>query len=323
MKHFTLIESFSQGKKTWRLLGLDGAPLVPFDLFAQALLRKSPINTRESYCRYVALFLDYLAEAGELLAETTDQVAFRKTQLVEVIDSFPDWMIAGLNGMTDMAKTLAARYPSPMVKGSTADLAMAAVKNHLPAVSAKKKQMFELQQALDDKLESEKHSVQDQEALEVERQRINEELTGWVVVEEILEAARARIASGADTRRWVVQKPEIIEQDLRRVAAPTEATQYVLARLAECVAYPTLDSPQVRSQFDMLRRQMAARLGRFKEAFDLKVPANPAQECAGLLRSLAGAYQLEYDDIVRLLSTDEHLAALPVAATKLMEIEHV
>ena len=195
--------------------------------------------------------------------------------------------------------------------------------DHLPAVAAKKKQMSELQQALADKLESEKHSAQDQEALEVERQRINEELTGWVVVEEILETARARIAEGADTRRWVVQKPEIIEQDLRRVVAPTEATQYVLARLAECVAYPTLDSPQVRSQFDMLRRQMAARLGRFKEAFDLKVPANPAQECAGLLRSLAGAYNLEYEDIVRLLSTDEHLAALPVAAAKLLEIEHV
>lgn len=96
-----------------------------------------------------------------------------------------------------------------------------------------------------------------------------------------------------------------------------------LARLAECTAYPTLDSPQIRSQFDMLRRQMSARLGRFKEAFDLKVPANPAQECAGLLRSLAGAYQLEYEDIVRLLSTDEHLAALPVAAAKLLEIEHV
>lgn len=195
--------------------------------------------------------------------------------------------------------------------------------DHLPAVAAKKKQMMELQQTLDDKLESETHSPQDQEAIEVERQRINEELTGWVVVEEILEATRERIASGADTRRWVVQKPEIIEQDLRRVVAPTEATQYVLARLAECTAYPTLDSPQIRSQFDMLRRQMSARLGRFKEAFDLKVPANPAQECAGLLRSLAGAYQLEYEDIVRLLSTDEHLAALPVAAAKLLEIEHV
>lgn len=195
--------------------------------------------------------------------------------------------------------------------------------DHLPAVAAKKKQMFELQQTLDDKLASEEHTAQDQEALEVERQRINEELTGWVVVEEILETARARIAEGADTRRWVVQKPEIIEQDLRRVAAPTEATQYVLARLAECAAYPTLDSPQIRSQFDMLRRQMAARLGRFKEAFDLKVPANPAQECAGLLRSLVEAYHLGYDDIVRLLNTDEHLAALPVAATKLLEIEHV
>ena len=121
MKHFTLIESFSQGKKTWRLLGLDGQPLAPFDLFAQALLRKSPVNTRESYCRHVALFLDYLAEAGELLAETTDQVAFRKTQLVDVIDSFPDWMIAGVNGVTDMAKTLAVRSI-----------------DHLPAVAAKK-----------------------------------------------------------------------------------------------------------------------------------------------------------------------------------------
>lgn len=145
MKHFTLIESFSQGKKTWRLLGLDGQPLAPFDLFAQALLRKSPVNTRESYCRHVALFLDYLAEAGELLAETTDQVAFRKTQLVDVIDSFPDWMIAGGSGVTEMAKTLAARYPSPMVKGATADLAMSAVKKFLKLSERIRRQLEELE----------------------------------------------------------------------------------------------------------------------------------------------------------------------------------
>ena len=297
------LEAVAQGQSDPRFIKADQVN----SRLAQSMRQDLPETLASYGC--VSLTLTEEGKSGmDVLTETGGRnAAFNKTEICPYGNNCPSDVLKMLKGLR---------------RCGLCPYAVRSI-DHLPAVAAKKKQMMELQQTLDDKLESETHSPQDQEAIEVERQRINEELTGWVVVEEILEATRERIASGADTRRWVVQKPEIIEQDLRRVVAPTEATQYVLARLAECTAYPALDSPQIRSQFDMLRRQMSARLGRFKEAFDLKVPANPAQECAGLLRSLAGAYQLEYEDIVRLLSTDEHLAALPVAAAKLLEIEHV
>jgi len=258
----------------------------------------------------VSLTLNEESKSGlDILKETGGcNAAFNKTEICPYGNTCPSDVLKNLKGMR---------------RCGLCPYAVRSI-DHLPAVAVKKKQMMELQQALDDKLAaSESYSPQDVEALEVERQRINEELTGWVVVEEVLEVVRARIAAGADDRRWVVQKPEIIEQDLRRVVAPTEATQYVLTRLSECAAYPTLESPQIRAQFDVLRRQLAARLGRFKEAFDLKIPQDPAQECVGLLRSVVEAHRLSYDDLVRMLSTDEHLAALPAATPKLLEIEHV
>lgn len=54
-------------------------------------------------------------------------------------------MMAGVNGITDMAKALAARYPSPMVKGATADLAMAGVKKFLKLSERIRRELEELE----------------------------------------------------------------------------------------------------------------------------------------------------------------------------------
>ncbi|MFS6652686.1 hypothetical protein, partial [Staphylococcus aureus] len=90
--------------------------------------------------------------------------------------------------------------------------------------------------------------------LEEERGRLCEELTGWILNEEVLETTRQRIADGQHNRQWIVLKPEIIERDLQRVTTPTSMTEYTLARLGECIAYPTMESPQIRARFDLLKR---------------------------------------------------------------------
>lgn len=196
--------------------------------------------------------------------------------------------------------------------------------DHLPAVSAKAKEFKEILDALTEKLEvamaeiPPRYSDDEFDRLDQERDRIAEELSGWKLCEEVLEAARRHIADGLDDRKWVVQKPEIILEDLRRVEAPTNLTAYLLARLGECIAYPTTESPQMRARFDVLRRELLARSGRIREAFDRAIPVDPASECAGLLRTVVEANGLGYEDVLSILEGDAGLTALPSTAPRLL-----
>jgi len=202
--------------------------------------------------------------------------------------------------------------------------------DHLPAVAAKCREFREMLADLTDKVEDAvaskppRYSEVELDRLDEERGRLAEELAGWQLNEEVLNAARVRIAKGQDDRRWVVQKPEIILQDLQRVASPSNMTAYVLARLGECIAYPTTESAPIRARFDILRRELLARNGDVRRAFDASMPPNPAAECAGLLRSLVQANDLSYAEVVELLEGDGHLTRLPAAPLRLLgEVDEV
>ncbi len=196
--------------------------------------------------------------------------------------------------------------------------------DHLPAVVAKVKQVTEQLEAVEQLLDTvegeERQTDEEQQQSEAERQRIADELAAWRLVSEVLEVQRRLIESGQDSRRWVVAKPEIIEQALRRIAVPTDDTAYVLARLAESVAYPTFDSPEIKARFDLLRRQLLANVGNIRAALTSAQPPDVAAQCAGLLRTVVDANGLDYGRLVALLTTDKHLQALPQPqATLLLE----
>jgi hypothetical protein len=192
--------------------------------------------------------------------------------------------------------------------------------DHLPAIAAKKAQMLEMIEALDAKLIADdgRYTPENLDRMDEERQRLEEEVTGWRLFEEILEMTRTQIEAGAHNKKWVVLMPEIIEKDLRRVAAPSNLTQYVLSRLPESIAYPMLDSPLIRARFDILRRQLSARLGHFKQIFNMEISADPAAECLGLIRTIVEANGLTYQDLIRMLDTDEHLALLPAKSVPML-----
>ena len=196
--------------------------------------------------------------------------------------------------------------------------------DHLPAVSAKVKEFTEMLDALTVKVEAALRCVpppytdEELDRLDKERSRIAEELTGWQLCVEVLDTARHRIAQGQDTRRWLVQKPEIILKDLKRVEAPSNLTAYVLLRLGECLTYPTCESPQIRARFDVVRRELLARSGQIRKAFDLAGSTDPASECAGLLRTVVEANKLSYDDVINLIGSDDHLNRLPLLENHLL-----
>lgn len=197
--------------------------------------------------------------------------------------------------------------------------------DHLPAVTAKGRQTMEMFSEISRKLDSEDiavtHTLDEIDALEAERGRLAEDLTAWQLVEDVLEVTRQRIASGASNKKWVVQKPEIIEQHLKRAQFPSRETEYLLARMQESVAYPMLESPQIRARSDILRRQLLANTGRIHEAFNPQIPENPAAECLGLIRSVVAANKLTYKDLLEMLDTDKHVDAIPHQAPKLLVVE--
>ena len=196
--------------------------------------------------------------------------------------------------------------------------------DHLPAVCAKVKEFKEILDDLTVKVEAALRCVpppytdEELDRLDKERSRIAEELTGWQLCVEVLDTARHRIAQGQDTRRWLVQKPEIILKDLKRVEAPSNLTAYVLLRLGECLTYPTCESPQIRARFDVVRRELLARSGQIRKAFDLAGSTDPASECAGLLRTVVEANKLSYDDVINLIGSDDHLNRLPLLENHLL-----
>lgn len=197
--------------------------------------------------------------------------------------------------------------------------------DHLPAVVAKVKQVAEQLEDIECQLDAEdfedKHSDTEQQQLEAERQRLADELAAWKLVSEVLEVQRRLLEVGQDSRRWVVSKPEIIQQSLQRLAVPTNDTAYILARLAESVAYPTFDSVEIKARFDLLRRQLLANTGNIRAALMSRQPPDLASQCAGLLRTIVDANGLDYGRVVALLTTDKHLQALPEPQPSLF-LEH-
>ncbi|TXI86483.1 MAG: hypothetical protein E6Q40_06370 [Cupriavidus sp.] len=201
--------------------------------------------------------------------------------------------------------------------------------DHLPAVLAKKRQVtekvddLEATLSMDAKTLNAKYTPEELDLLETERSRLCEELAGWTLNEEVLEVMRQRLASGQDTRTWTVQRPDIIQRDLRRVPVKTSATEYLLTRLGECLAFPVLESTQVRARLDMLRRELLARTGNLRAAFSSTVPVDPAAECAGLLKTLMESAGLTVEQLAELLSHDGHLEALPKTNLRLLTLDEV
>lgn len=222
-------------------------------------------------------------------------IAFNKTEICPYDNNCPESVIKMLRGMRRCS------------------LCPAAVRSidHLPAIAAKKKQMVEIILAIDRKLDAvdatKKYTDTDLDLLERDRQRHAEDIAGWEASEQMLEAQRSRIAAGADERRWLVEKPEIIREDLQKVETPSSGASYLATRLAECVSYPGFQSETIKSMLDIARRRILASVGQLDAALSTTIPVDPAAECAGLIRSLVEANGLTTNDVIGLLDTEKHL----------------
>lgn len=196
--------------------------------------------------------------------------------------------------------------------------------DHLPAITAQIRLVYEGLTEVESRLVGAEQADcpdDDLATLEESRNMLAEDLAAWQLNAEKLEVMRQRILSGASTKTWHVLKPEIVERDLKRVLFPSRSTEYVLARLKECEAFPSLEGPQIRARFDLFRRQLLAKTGNVREALSLEPSVNPRAECVGLLRSIVAAHDLSYEEVKNLLDSNSHLDAMPNRSLSMLSSE--
>lgn len=264
-----------------------------------SLARSLKVNVTETFARYgcISLSIGEMESGLDILEEIgIGHAAFNKTEICPYGNTCPPSLIRELKGIRRCA---------------ICPYAVRSI-DHLPAICAKEKQAAEIIYELDKRIvaaiRDKTFTAEEIDALEEERQRIGEELAGWELCIEILELARRRIEAGEDTRRWVVERPEILTKQLQRVAVSSNTTDYLLGRLAECTSYPGFQSPRISKQFDLLRRRILAKSGAsLDEVLSLEQPVDSAAECVGLIRSLAAAHKLSAADIAELMTSDDRL----------------
>jgi hypothetical protein len=276
---------------------------IKADAINSNLARSMRVNVLETIARYGCISLvdsegesglDYLTERGIGLA------AFNSTEICPYGNNCPPELIKQLRGFR---------------RCSICPYAVRSI-DHLPAICAQKKFAIENLVALDKRMDAgEKNGTYSSHAMDVlesDRMRLGEEIAGWELCEEVLEQARQRIESGRDTRRWVVEKPEILLQHFERMVFDGDEPDYLLSRLLESNSFPGFQSPLIAHKFDILRRRILANAsGSLEEILSLDAPSDPAAECMGIMRSLVASHKLSVEDVMSILSSETHLLAVP------------
>nr|WP_314860194.1 hypothetical protein [uncultured Undibacterium sp.] len=293
------IEGFLSGKPAADM------PLIKADGLNSRLAKSVRVDLSETLARFGCVSIDYRETGSDgidvLKEKGLEQATFNKTEICPYGNHCPQDVIKMLKGMH---------------RCSLCPYAVRSI-DHLPALVAREKFAAEMLAELDAKIceGAEAFTADELDVLEIERQRLGEEYAGWRLCIEVLELQRLRVAAGEDSRTWVVEKPEIIEQDLKRIEVPTGVTTYLLSRLQESVQYPGFQSPSIKAEFDMLRRRVLANdVLRMSEAFSTRIPVNAAAECVGVIRSLVSAHNLSLGDINQMLLTNDHISTMPLVS---------
>lgn len=142
LKNVSLLERNLHGRQSWRLLDPDGRPVLPFEVFAKTLERRS-VNTRINYCRWLAEFFDYLFEASALASAEQDGSVSHDT-LVEVIEAYDEYLVFGTDAGKQIARRVAETLPSPRISKQSSATKHAAIRRFLKLSERVRTQMLEM-----------------------------------------------------------------------------------------------------------------------------------------------------------------------------------
>lgn len=249
------------------------------------------IDKKETIKQYGCITISLKEDAKngiDLILENSDiKMAFNKTEICPYNNNCPSEIVKELKGLR---------------RCGICPFAIRSI-DHLPAIAVKKRQVMELLEEIEQKLEtSDKLTNEECNGLEDMRQSITEELIGWIMSEEILENNRKNLVN---QETYIIKRPEILIQKLEQVKIKEGDIDYLLTRINDLQSFPQMDTPVVKAKIDLLRRQLLARLGNFKEAFDSKIPIDPAYECLGLLRETIKRFDLTKEKVLELLTPNQ------------------
>jgi len=133
--------------------------------------------------------------------------------------------------------------------------------DHLPAISAKKHAHVERIKYLS--RQKDEHETAGEtslvETIWEELDAETNELLGWQLSEEVLSKIYLEQQKGGSTEIvFHAERPDIVRRHLQRIVKQTGPTEFLLQRIAESNAYPSLQSPQVQAIAVSIRRRLLA-----------------------------------------------------------------
>lgn len=196
-------------------------------------------------------------------------------------------------------------------------LAMRCV-DHLTAIAAKRNQLLERIRYLHAKIEGmqsrgEPVAVLDEMWDELDLD-VNEYL-GWQLSEEVLNSVPFNEgAAGGPT--FHVEQPEVVKRHLQRISRSGNFAEFVLQRIADSNAYPSMTSPQIQAAAARVRRSLLARKGTDQLVFE-DDSFDAVRDAAALLNVAMKSSGLSREQVAHALSApaSELTPLLPVGGS--------
>lgn len=192
--------------------------------------------------------------------------------------------------------------------------------DHLPAIAAKQNQLVERIRYLHaqrKRIEAAGEPITTIDAIWDELQLEINELLGWKFSEEVLQEMLAQAQQHDEaTSVFHVERPDVVRRHLQLVNRQCDKTEFLLHRLAESNAFPSMSSPQVQMAAATLRRQFSA-----GQHLDTLVSPDgeldDVRSVASMLGTMMKANGLSMKEVTRLMREPTHTPlAGPVLLTR-------
>lgn len=180
--------------------------------------------------------------------------------------------------------------------------------DHLPAIAAKKRELLERIHALTRRIKKledcgDETSLNNTDLLYRDKELDAKEFMGWTLSEEILLNNYKQLNERKDTEIYYhADAPEIVRKHLQVVSKPSSESEFLLQRIADSNAYPSIETDEVRARAGMLVRKLLAKAGRVNEALSIEIePYEEIQVFVSLVKPMVSAMGLPIEDLVSAL----------------------
>lgn len=117
-----------------------------------------------------------------------------------------------------------------------------------------------------------------------------------------------------DPGLYAVDRPEIVKRHLRQVTQDSEQSQFILDRIMDSQAYPSLETPELRSKVEQLKRKLLVNNGMIEKALENAPSGDEIQELRDYIISITKTLNCSPSELLHnsLINTDSRSTiALP------------